>query len=70
LSANRWQRRVLQAAWWHPIGRAATFALAAVAGAAAVHRGGTDFDVTIPVISSLGAWAMSLVLWRPGPPPG
>jgi hypothetical protein len=65
-----WQRQLKQAAWWHPVGRAATFALAAVAGAAAVHRGGTDFDATIPIISSMGAWAVSLIRWPPRRPPG
>ena len=60
-----WRGRLHQAAWSHPAGRAATFALAGVVGAAAVHRPGADFDVMVPILASMGGWAMSLVRWPP-----
>jgi hypothetical protein len=66
--AGDWRHQLKQAAWWHSVGRAATFALAAVAGATAVHHGRTDFDVMVPIASSIGGWAMSLVMWPPRQP--
>jgi hypothetical protein len=60
-----WRERLKQAAWWHPVGRAAMFAAAGVVGAAAVHRPGSGFDPTVGILASMGGWAMSLVRWPP-----
>jgi hypothetical protein len=46
-------------------GRAATFALVALATAAVVHRGSSDFDPLVPLVGSTGGWAVSLIRWPP-----
>jgi hypothetical protein len=67
MTGNGWRDRLERLLWWHPAGRAATFAAVGVAAAAAVHRGG-DLDVVVPLLASMGGWAMSLIRWPPGGP--
>lgn len=65
MSQSRWRDRLQRAAWGHPVGRAATFAVVALAAAAAAHGGNTEFDPFVPLVSSTAGWAVSLVRWPP-----
>lgn len=65
MSSSHWRDRLQRAAWGHMFGRAATFALVALATAAVVHRGSSDFDPLVPLVGSTGGWAVSLIRWPP-----
>lgn len=65
MAGDTWRDRLERVLWWHPLGRAATFAVVGVAAAAAVHRGDSDLEIVVPVLASMGGWAMSLIRWPP-----